>query len=158
MCVLEVLATIETISRRECATLHFVIDVLHIHEAAFRQVDIDAGTQEFLHEQRHIELIAVEAREVAVLETCHQFVGNFLESRTVFYVLVRDAMNGGRYFRNVNRLATEIHRTQAHVFRFLIAVGQHLDITKLHNIVLAHIETRGFDVEEDKWPRKIQFH
>ena len=84
--ILKVSVAIELIGSRECATLQLVIDILHIHEMALGEVDIDANPKEFLHQQRHIELVAVEPREVAALESLLQFIGYLPEAGTVMFI------------------------------------------------------------------------
>ena len=86
--VLHLAAAVELIGGGEIATLQLLEDGAGIDEAAPGEVEVDAGTQELLCQQGHVEIVGVEAREVAALELVGQGLGNLAEGGLVLDIIV----------------------------------------------------------------------
>ena len=67
MGVVEVLPAIELISGLERALLFLVEDVLHVHELALAEVEVDAGPEELFGQHGDVEFQGVVAGDVAAL-------------------------------------------------------------------------------------------
>ena len=97
-------------------------DGLCVDESALLEVEVDAGAQELLCQQRNVEVVGVEAGEVAARELLGQLRGQLLERGLVLHVVVGDAcqlFHLGGY---------ELLRVDDLVAALLASVGIHLNI------------------------------
>lgn len=148
----QIAVTVELVGSHEVARLHLVEDVLHVHHQAVAQVEALAATQELLHQQRHVELVGVEASQVGVAYEGQQVVGNFRECGLVLDILVGDAVDGRALLGNVDAWVDELRTLD------LLAVRHHLDEGDLHDFVLADIQAGGFQIEKQKGFGKVDLH
>ena len=156
--MLQVFLAVELVGGHQRALLHLVEDVLHVDQAAAAEVEVDACTEEFLHQQRHVELVAVVAREVGVADILQQAGCQLAEGGLVGHVGVGDAVHGGGLLGYVHRLALGVGGAHALHAGVGGAVGHHLVQAYLHNVVVAHLHAGGLKVEEDDRFGEVEFH
>ncbi len=156
--VLEVLLAVELVGGDEGALLHLVENVLHIDQTAAGEVEVEARTEELLDEQGHVELVAVVAREVGVADVLHQAGGQLLEGGLVLDVVVGDAVDGGGLFGDVDGVALGVDRAHTLHAGVGAVVGHDLVEAYLDDVVVAHLHTGGFEVEEDDGFGEVEFH
>ena len=89
----------------------------------------DAAAAEFFDKYRHVEVVGVVAGEVAAGEPGGEGFGDLAEPGGVFYVFVRDAMDGGSCGRDGDAGIDEV------VFFYPFAAGHDLDGADLHDTV-----------------------
>ena len=150
--VVEVFLAIKLIGRHEVALLHFVEDVLHVHELAARDVEVDARADKLLYEHRYVETVGVETGKVAACKYSLQFVGEVAEVRFVRHVGISYAIHGRGFCRDVNA------GVEAQGAFFLRAVGQDLDVAEFYDAVGGNVQPRGFYVEKHDGAVQIEFH
>ena len=93
--VLHLASTVELVGGCQVAALHLLEDSAGVDESAFREVEVDTGTQELLGQQGHIEVVGVETGNIAAAEHLVELGSQLLEGRLVFHVLFRDARQLG---------------------------------------------------------------
>ena len=120
--VLHLASAVELVRGSQITALHLVKDGLHVHQTALREVEVNACTQEFLGQQGHVEVVGVEARDVAAREHLVQLGGQLLEGRLVLHVVIRNACQLGNQVLDVAFGIDEL------VAPYLAAVGEHLNI------------------------------
>ena len=142
MRILQVLVAVELVGCREGTLFQFVVNHLHVDKLSLCQVDVDARSQEFLHQHRHVETVGVEAGDVRSLDIPCDVLGHLLERRTVGHILVVDAMNGCRSLRNMH------FRIDAQRLALLVAVRIHLQVTDFHDPVSIYIGSGSLQIEK----------
>lgn len=89
--VFHVVARVELIGSGQVAGLHLEEDALGIDEMAAREVEVYAGTEKLLGQQRNVEAIGIVSGKVTTGEAVCQLLGQLLESGCVFDIVVGDA-------------------------------------------------------------------
>ena len=158
MGVLKVFVAVELVGCHEGALLHLVEDVLHVDEAAAAEVEVDAGAEELLDEEGHVELVAVVAREVGVADVVHEAGSEFAEGGLVGHVGVADAMDGGGELGDVDGVAVGVGGAHALDAGVGGAVGHHLVEAYFDDVVVSDLHTGGFKVEEDDGFGEMELH
>lgn len=158
MGVVEVLVAVELIGGLEGALFHLVEDVLHIDQAAAIEGEVETEAEHLLDEHRHIELVGIVAREVAIADELDDAWGKLLESGLVGHVGIADAVDGGSGFGNVYGVAGGIGGTDALHEGLFAGVGVDFVETDFYNMVGADLYAGGFEVEEDNGFSQFQLH
>ena len=147
--VLHLASAVEFIGCGKVATLHFSENGLRVDESAGGEIEIDACTQKFLGQERHVEVVRVVAGEVAVAELLAQFGCQFLESFGLGHLFVGDA----RQFRHV--LRNRDFGVHEDVFTLFASVGMNLDEGNLDDSVPDKVEPRCLQIEDNEGLRQI---
>ena len=135
-------AAVELVGGSKIAAFHLHKDGLRIYQAALAEVEVDACTQKFLGEHRHVETVGVVACKIASLKLLLQVGCQLLECRCVFHIFVADAGKGDDFFGYWHSgVYVEILTT-------LATVGHDLDIRHLDDTVFNHIKPRSLQVED----------
>ena len=115
-------SAVELVGCGEVAAFHLLEDGAGVDESAFREVEVDAGTQEFLGEHGDVEEVGVEAGKVAAGELLVELSCHLLERRFVSHVGILDT---GELFHHLGDMLLGVDE---HVASCLLAVGIHLNI------------------------------
>ena len=89
MSILKLLSAVECVGGFQCARLHCMENVLHIHHLHLMKVNMQIRSLESAHsfnllgEHRKIELGRIESCEIASAEPLHDFFSYLMEGRTV---------------------------------------------------------------------------
>lgn len=67
--------------------------MLYVHHTPIGQVHFEVSPQEFLHEHRYIEAVAVVPAQVAIIEELLYFISHLLKSGRILDHLICDTMN-----------------------------------------------------------------
>ena len=125
---------------------------LCIYQTAFREVEVNASSQEFLCQQGNIVVVGVESRKVATRKLIGQCLSELFKGGFVLHIRIRDTRQLLHFLRD--RLLG-VHQF---VTPFFLTVGEHLNIGYLDDAILDEIKTRRLQIEDDEWLLQIQFH
>ena len=92
--ILQILVTVELVSRRQIARFALKEDALNVHQLGFVYIKIYSCTQEFFNQQGHLKRIGIIPRNITAREDLRQLRSIFLEGGTVFHFLICDSRNG----------------------------------------------------------------
>ena len=147
--VFHLASAVEFIGGGEVSAFHLVEDGLCVDESAFREVEINACTQKFLGQEWHVEVVRVEAGEVAACKCLAQLGSQFLEGLGLGHLLVADTRERGHLLRNSTLGVYE------EISALLATVGKHFDIGNLNDSVLHKVKPRRLQIEDDKGLIKV---
>ena len=150
--VLHLPSAVELIGGGQVAALHLLEDGAGVDQTALREIEVHAGAQELLGQQGDVEVVGVEACEVAACELLAELGSQLLEDGLVLHVVIGDARqlcdDGLDGLLGVDELVAALFPP----------VGKHLDIGDLDDTVLHQIQTCGLQVEDHEGFSQIQFH
>ena len=133
-------------------------DILHVNQTATAEVEVDAHAEEFLNEEGHVELVGVVTGEVGIANVFLKAGGQFLERGLILDIVIRDAVDGGGEFGDVDGLAILVDRADALDAGVGAAVGHHLMEANLDNMVVSYLDTGSLKVEEDDRFGEVKIH
>ena len=121
-------------------------DLLYINQLSARNIEVQTGSKKFFDQHRYIEPVRIISSQIAVFDELPDLIGNCLESGSIFYHFISNAMNVG------SDLGMGISGLIRPAFNCLISISSNSNDSDLNNPVDTQIDTRSFQVDYGQRP------
>ena len=158
MGVFKVLATIELVGGLKGTLLHLMEDVLDIDESPAFEVERLSGAEEFLHQQRYVELVGIVSCKVGIADKSGYLGREVTECRFIGHIAIADAVDGGGEFGYMKRFSAVVDGTDTVHEKLRALVWINLVEADFHNVVSPDIYSSCFEVEEDNGFLQVEKH